>query len=158
MQITPVIIRKHKLNQTHPLFMQTLRSKTREPYFDNKNKRRLDIEDPKGTIYADEYDNIVSLRNEVINGRWVVFKTLIIFNNKFKNEHFWTFSYPGHYATVMTIASIFLIFTGFYHLIYDNNFKILMMSIGLYVLIVYMSKDDYKSHLNLIKECNEKTE
>jgi hypothetical protein len=158
MQLTPVIIRKYKLNKTHGLFMLSLRSKTREPYFDNKNKRRLDIEDPVGTIYADEFNKIVSLRNEVINKRWIVFKTLIIFKNRNENEPFWTISYPGHYATVITIASIFLIFAGFYYLIYDNNYKIISMSIGLYALIVYVSIDEYKSHFNLINECNETKE
>jgi hypothetical protein len=154
MQLTPVIIRKHKLNQSHGLFMKKLRSKTREPYFDNRNSRRLDIDDPKGTIYADEYDNIISLRNEVMNKHWMVYKTIIFFSKKNGGKYFWSISYPGHYATVITIASIFLIFAGFYYLLVSNNYKILFGSIGLYALIVYMSIDEYKSHLDLIMACN----
>lgn len=156
MQLTPVIIRKHKLNKSRVELIQNIRHKTREPYFDNRNKRRLDIDDPEGTIYADEYDNIISLRNEVINRHWMVFKTLILFSKKKGGKYFWSISYPGHYATVITIASISLIFAGFYFFLVDNNYKIILGSIGLYALIVYMSVDEYKSHFDLIKTCNEK--
>jgi hypothetical protein len=146
------------MNQSRVLFMQKLRSKTREPYFDNRNSRRLDIVDPKGTIYADEYDNFISLRNEVLNNHWMVFKTLVIFKKKNEYNYFWTISYPGHYATFVTIASYFLIFAGFYYLLVDNNYKIMFGGFGLYALIVYASIDEYKSHFNLIKTCNEKIE
>ncbi|WP_430405986.1 hypothetical protein [Fluviicola sp.] len=152
MKLSPIILKKYELNQTQLLFLQKLRSKTREPYFDNKNKRRLDIEDPDGTIYADEYDNLISLRNEVMNNRWFVFKTLIVLKKGTKSHYFWTISYPGHYATVVTLISIFSIFAGVYFLFNENEYRILPMGVGLYILITYMSKNHYKSHHNLIKE------
>ncbi|AEA42952.1 hypothetical protein [Fluviicola taffensis] len=153
MKLSLIIIKKYELNQTRLLFIQKLRSKTREPYFDNKNTRRLDIEDEEGTIYADEYDNMISLRNQVINKHWILFKTLILFGKRKKN-YFWTISYPGHYATVLAILSIFGFFAGLYFFLTENEYKILIMSIGMYILTIYMSKDDYKSHHHLIKECN----
>lgn len=139
------------------MFTQKLRNKTREPYFDNKNKRRLDTDDLEGTIYADEYDNLISLRNEVLNKHWIVFKTLILFGNK-KKTHFWTISYPGHFAILFPIISIFGFFAGVYVLLTQNDYRLLMMSIGMYIVTVYLSKDDYKSHHSLIKKCNSSEE
>lgn len=155
MQFSPIIIRKHQLNQTQALFLQHLRAKTREPYFDNKNSRRLDVTDTIGTIYADEYDRMISLRNEVINKNGIVFKTIILFKEKSKNKYFWTISYPGHYATVFLITACFGVFSGIYFLIENNSYGILSMGILMYVLLIPLSKDDYKSHFDLLKACNQ---
>jgi hypothetical protein len=152
MYLTPIVIKTYKIKQSKIQFLNELRANTREPFFDNKNSRRMDSDDKR--LFANEFDNYIFLKNEIFGYRWKTNKTLIHLKENNSGLKILTLSFPGGLGGLFYVGfglSVFLFF-GIKIFIEEGNINYLLFFIGLYILSVSNLNSDFKKQNDLVKE------
>lgn len=93
---SPIVIKKYELDASRKSFLKELRSVTREPYFDNGNKRRRYRNENK--LFLSEFDQFLFLKNEIFGVRGIVNKTFIHLGEKNSKLKILTISYIGGFG------------------------------------------------------------
>jgi len=156
MYLTPIVIKTYRSKKSKIEFLKELRKNTREPFFDNKNSRRSDSDDKR--IFANEFDNFIFIKNEIVGYRWNTNKTMIHMSDKTNSLRIFTVSFPGGLGGLFYVGFglvISLVF-GIKILIAEGNPNYILMFIALYVLVVANVNSDFREQNNLVKNIVDK--
>lgn len=152
MYLTPIVIKYYKIPCSSNEFIKELRRHTREPYFDNKNSRRLDKDEK--SLFANEFENFIYLKGEIVGYRWVTHKTMIYIKETSSTLKLFSISYPGGFGGVFYYAfglSAMLVY-GIKTFVDEGNINFILAFLGLYTLYIININSDFKEQNNLIKK------
>ncbi|MFN5031987.1 MAG: hypothetical protein ACK5FX_07190 [Flavobacteriia bacterium] len=156
MYFTPIVIKTYQIKKGKNEFLKALRADSREPFFDNKNARRLDNDDKK--ILASEFDNYIFLKNEVVGYRWNTNKTLIHLSENNSGLRILTISFPGGVGGLFYVGFglLFTLFFGIKIFLSEGKINYLFFFIVLYVITIININSDFKEQNDFVKNTIDK--
>lgn len=152
MYFTPIVIKNYKIPCSKNDFIKELRRNTREPYFDNKTSRRQDTDDK--LLFANEFDNFIFLKCEIVGNKWVTPKTLLYIRETASTLKVISISYPGGFGGAFYIGfglSAILVF-GIQSWVKEGNINSMLAFVGLYVLCTLLLNPEFIEQNSLVKK------
>lgn len=152
MFLSPIIIKKHSVNSTKEYFIREIRNVTREPFFDDKNMRRL--EEKGNKLFLNEFGDTMFLKNEILGQRLITNKTMISLRQTPGKLKILTVSYMGDFGGIFMSIGIILLLV--FILWNPLNLTLLGATIFLYLISLLNVNSDFKAQNDLISDCIKK--